>query len=221
MSAPLPARVNYSVHLPEDLPAAERLAEGLAAYFLTPRPAKPELQPHQARAAGPGATHRAAGTTALHGMPGDMHSGEPSTPPQNNGMSGGHCRATGQGPDGMLVREAAAGEQGMQPGQPGLELPDGAGSEQHAKQLTAQGAHGMMDRDITMGEHAAQSWQPGLEDMHCMGSEQCEEQGRPGIVVGDSTAGACATERWLAHAAIVLNAPAPLTDAHVDPGAEV
>ncbi len=214
VSAPLPARVDYSVRLPEGLPAAERLAEGLAAYFLAPRPAEPEHQPSQAGAAGSGAAHRAAGSTALHGMPGDMHAGEPSTPPRLNAMMSRQCRVSRQGQDGMLVGEAAAGELGTQPWQPGLELTDGVGSQQRTEQLVAQGPHDMMDRDVTMSEHAAQSWQPGLEDTHCMGTEQCDEQGRPGIVVGDSTSGACTSERWLAHAAIVLNAPAPLADAH-------
>ena len=220
VSAPLPARVDYSIRLPEDLPAAERLAEGLADYFLAPRPAEPELQPPRAGASGPAGTHRAAGTPDTHGMPGDMHAGEPGTPPRLNAMMSRHCRANGQGQDGTLVREAVAGEQGMQPWQPGLELTDGAGSKQHAEQLVAQRPHDMVDRDVTMSEHAAQLWQPGLEDTHCMGSEHFEEQGQPGIVVGDSTAGACTSERWLAHVAIVLNAPPPLADAHPVPGAK-
>jgi len=218
MSAPLPARVDYSIRLPEDLPAAERLAEGLAAYFLVPRPAVPELETPQAGLADRAAMHRAAGTTALHGMPGDMHAGEPSTPPRLNAMMSRQCRTSRQGQDGMLVGEAAIGEQ--QGTQPGLELTDEAGSEQRTEQLMRQGPHDMVDMDVMISEHAAQSWQPGLEDTHCMGSEHFEEQGQPGIVVGDSTAGACTSERWLAHAAIVLNAPPPLADAHPVPGAK-
>lgn len=221
MPAPSPIRAAYSVPLPSDLPAPERLAEGLAAYFLTSQLAVAPLQPCQAPAAVPGPSPPAAAHAELHGVPGEMLAGEPDTSPQCSAARGalsGHDRgAARSGTPGQCAEherravmrtDAMLVEQGAQPWQPGPDVTHGAGSEPHAEQLLVHGPRSIADRDATTSEHAMPSWQPGAADMHCEGAQQHAEPRLPSIVVGDSTA-SCACERWVALTALVLDAPAP------------
>ena len=156
-AAPPPARIAYGLPLPMELPAAERLTRGLAAYFLDDL----QLQPLAGPAALPQASSRAEQGPIPDLLACCGAEVDPTPLPFACGRAGGDPSLNAMhAMSGVLL-------DGLSPGEPGH----------------------------------------GIEQDAALPGEQRLDPGQRRVVIGDSSV--CdSNERWTAHAALVLIAPA-------------
>lgn len=187
-----PIRIAYGIpELPADVPAGERFAHGLMAYFLDGPQCHSGLEPAGETPPVP-SHHSGKGDTIQHGM-----------------LARGHMQLHGSD---VHVRNGVSVHENMQP-------EGSAGPAQHSMHdrdhMQLQGSHvpiqhSMHALEDLLGEEdssTAESPPAGtaLEEQHA-------SPGQPSIIIGDSNTSAL-EERWTALAAIVLNAPMPSLDA--------
>lgn len=188
-----PTRIVYGApELPADVPAAERFAHGLMAYFLDMPQFHSGLEPAGETPAVP-SHHSRKGDGTQHGM-----------------LARGHMQLHGSD---AYVQHGVSVQEHMQP-----EGSDGfAQHSMHVRDhMQLGGSHIPMHNSM----HASEDMQLGEEDSSTAESppagtapeEQHAGTGQPSIIIGNSNTSA-AEERWTALAAIMLNAPMPSLDA--------